>query len=113
LFENALYDGVVDMLERARPTASATFVATLKPKVYADRIVHRFGLAPYFSGVYGSELEGKYDDKADLLAYLLETERIHAADAVMIGDRAGDMVAARAHGVRSIGVLWGYGSGPS
>ena len=110
LFENALYDGVVDMLERARPTASATFVATLKPKVYADRIVHRFGLAPYFSGVYGSELEGKYDDKVDLLAHLLETERIHAADAVMIGDRAGDMVAARAHGVRSIGVLWGYGS---
>jgi phosphoglycolate phosphatase len=28
----------------------------------------------------------------------------------MIGDRAGDIVAARANRVRSIGVLWGYGS---
>lgn len=28
----------------------------------------------------------------------------------MVGDRAGDIVAARANGVRSIGVLWGYGS---
>jgi phosphoglycolate phosphatase len=110
LFENAVYDGVVDMLERARPTASATFVATLKPKVYADRIVHRFRLAHYFTAVYGSELEGKYDYKVDLLAHLLETERVRAVDAVMIGDRAGDMVAARAHGIRSIGVLWGYGS---
>ena len=110
LFENALYDGVVDMLERACPTASVSFVATLKPKVYADRIVHRLGLARYFAGVYGSELEGRFDDKTNLLAELLAIERIHAADGVMIGDRAGDIVAARAHGIHSIGVLWGYGS---
>ena len=110
LFENAVYDGVVDMLERACPAASASFVATLKPKVYADRIVHRLGLARYFAGVYGSELEGRFDDKTDLLAELLAIERIRAEDAVMIGDRAGDIVAARAHGISSIGVLWGYGS---
>jgi phosphoglycolate phosphatase len=30
--------------------------------------------------------------------------------AVMIGDRAGDIEAARANGVLSVGVLWGYGS---
>jgi len=40
----------------------------------------------------------------------LATEKISAEHAVMIGDRAGDIVAARAHHVRSIGVLWGYGS---
>lgn len=28
----------------------------------------------------------------------------------MIGDRGADMVAARHHGARAIGVLWGYGS---
>jgi len=28
----------------------------------------------------------------------------------MIGDRAGDIVGARANGIRSIGVLWGDGS---
>ena len=28
----------------------------------------------------------------------------------MIGDRAGDISGARANRVRSIGVLWGYGS---
>ena len=110
LFENSVYDGVVDMLERVCATASASFVATLKPKVYADRIVDRLGLARYFAGVYGSELEGRFDDKTDLLAELLAIERIPAADAVMIGDRAGDIVAARAHGIRAIGVLWGYGS---
>ena len=38
------------------------------------------------------------------------TEKIPAETAVMIGDRAVDMIAARANGARSIGVLWGYGS---
>ena len=110
LFENHVYDGVTRMLDDARLTASASFVATLKPKTYADRIVHRLGLARYFAGVYGPELEGKFDDKVDLLAHLLATEKISPESTVMIGDRAGDIVAARANGARSIGVLWGYGS---
>jgi phosphoglycolate phosphatase len=70
----------------------------------------RLGLEPYFAGVYGPELEGRFDDKVDLLAHLLEIEKVSPERAVMIGDRAGDIVAARANRVRSIGVLWGYGS---
>ena len=110
LFENEVYAGVGQMLGHARALASAAFVATLKPKLYADRIVRRLGLEPFFAGVYGPELEGRFDDKADLLAHLLATENVSPECAVMIGDRAGDIVGARANRVRSIGVLWGYGS---
>jgi phosphoglycolate phosphatase len=110
LFENHVYDGVAQMLDHVRLITPALFVATLKPKVYADRIVHHLGLDRYFAGVYGPELQGRFDDKIDLLAHLLATEGIAAERAVMIGDRAGDIVAARANRVRSIGVLWGYGS---
>jgi phosphoglycolate phosphatase len=110
LFENHVYDGVAQMLDDVRLTASASFVATLKPKPYADRIVHRLGLDRYFAGVYGAELEGRFDDKADLIAHLLANEQVSAKSAVMIGDRASDIVAARTNRVRSIGVLWGYGS---
>jgi len=64
-----VYDGIVPLLDHVRLTASASFVATLKPTAYAERIVHRLGLAPYFAGVYGAEMEGRFgDDKADLLA---------------------------------------------
>ena len=110
LLENHVYDGVARMLDAIPRLASAAFVATLKPRVYADRIVHHLGLARHFAGVYGPELDGRFEDKAELLAELLAVEKIAAANAVMIGDRAGDIVAARTNGIRSIGALWGYGS---
>ena len=59
----------------------------------------------------GPELEeGRFDDKAELLGHLLATEEVSPERAIMIGDRAGEIVGARANRVRSIGVLWGYGS---
>jgi len=110
LYENHVYDGVSEMLETARGEASALFVATSKPTVYADRIVNHFGLDRHFAGVYGAELGGRFDHKADLLQHLLTTEKVRAEAAVMVGDRASDIVAARTNGVRAIGILWGYGS---
>ena len=110
LFENEIYTGVAQMLDEACELASAAFVATAKLKIYADRIVRRLGLERYFAGVYGPDLTGRLDDKADLLAHLLASENVSRERAVMIGDRAGDVVSARVNRVRSIGVLWGYGS---
>jgi phosphoglycolate phosphatase len=49
-------------------------------------------------------------EKADLLERALRALRVEANDAVMIGDREFDVTGARANDVRSIGVLWGYGS---
>ena len=110
LYENRVYDGVPEMLERAGSAATAVYVATSKPTVYAERIVRHFGLVQHFRKVYGPELDGRYEDKAELLAHILTRESVDPKAAVMIGDRAADVRAAKANGVRSIGVLWGYGS---
>jgi len=110
LFENEVYEGVPEMLESARSIASALFVATSKPKVFAERIVRHFGLDHHFVRVYGAELDGRFDNKAELLAHLLEVEGIAPESAVMVGDRDVDVLAAKANGLRSIGALWGYGS---
>jgi phosphoglycolate phosphatase len=109
LFENRVYDGVPEMLERLR-VAAPLLVATAKMAEFAQRIVQHFGLAPYFAGVYGAEPGGRFDDKADLLAHMLDRERLVPHRTVMIGDRGLDVVAARANGLHAIGVLWGYGS---
>lgn len=106
--ENAVYPGIEDALRALHSEGMRLFVATSKPAVYAERIVAHFGLGRFFRGIYGSELDGARSNKTELLGHLLEKEGI--ASAVMVGDRAQDMIAARAHGVHPIGALWGYGS---
>ena len=110
VYENEVYAGIPAVLGDLGRGGRRMFVATSKPAVFADRIVRHFALDHHFHGVYGPDLDGRRDDKTDLLAHLLASERLAAKDVVMIGDRHADIVAARANGVRAIGVLWGYGS---
>jgi phosphoglycolate phosphatase len=110
LYENTVYEGVPAMLDTIGRLDCAAYVATSKPAVYAERIVRHFKLGHHFRKVYGAELDGRWDDKAELLAHLLATEGVEPSASVMVGDRAADIIAAKANEVRSIGVLWGYGS---
>ena len=110
LFENALYPGIRETLAEARARGHLVFLATSKPIVFATRILDHFELTPFFHGAYGSELDGKRDDKTELLAHLLAERKLEAGQCVMIGDRSHDMVAARNHGIGALGVTWGYGS---
>lgn len=108
--ENAVYPGIADMLRAAARDDRPMIVCTSKPQHFARRIVTHFGLAEYFTGVYGPALDGALDDKADLLAHLLERESLAGAQCRMIGDRRHDVRAARRNGAGAIGVLWGYGT---
>lgn len=109
LFENQPYAGIHAALAQLRAAGQRLFVCTSKAQVYAERIVAHFELAPYFERVYGPGLDGSLSNKAELLAHLIEREGIAAADAIMIGDRLHDMLAARSNGVRGLGVLYGFG----
>lgn len=109
LFENEVYEGIAPAL--ARLTAKARlFVATTKPTVYAERIVAHFGLASHFEAVCGSELDGIRADKTDLLSWMLNKHKIAAEGVTMVGDRQHDVIGARNNGLKSVGVLWGYGT---
>ena len=110
LLENQLYPGIADAIATLHGIAPALMIATTKPRVYAQRIVEHFQLHSFFRAVHGCELTGERADKAELLAYLLENESLRPADVVMIGDRKHDVLAARAHGITSVGVTWGFGS---
>jgi phosphoglycolate phosphatase len=107
--ENAVYDGIAEALARLSQ-AMPIYVCTSKPEVFATRIVTLFGLSPYVRRVYGANLDGALDDKAKLFAHAVQSEGFDAEHAILIGDRAQDVRAARMNGARAIGVLWGYGS---
>jgi len=110
LYENSVYPGVLDGLCTLRETGMRLLVVTSKPEVYANRIIDHFELRPYFDRVYGSELTGERADKGELIAHVLKSEDLSKSQAWMIGDRIHDIIGAMKNGLRSAGVLWGYGS---
>jgi phosphoglycolate phosphatase len=108
--ENNVYPGIAEALEALTAGGNRLFVCTSKPQPYAERIIAHFGLASHVLGVHGPGLDGRLDDKRELMAALLASERIPPDRCAMIGDRSQDMIAARANNVAALGVLWGYGT---
>jgi phosphoglycolate phosphatase len=109
LYEAAVYPGIAEALAHHHDRGARLLICTAKHHGFADRIVDHFGLRPYLSGVYGSELDGRHENKAELIAHLLAVEGLKPDEVCMVGDRKHDVIAAAAHGIPTIGVLWGFG----
>jgi phosphoglycolate phosphatase len=110
LFENKVYEGIPEALEGLRAMGHRLYLATSKPRLYARQIMDHFELSPYFTRIYGAELDGTRNDKTGLISHILEIESIAVSETVMIGDRKYDMIGAGENGVCGLGVLWGYGT---
>ena len=108
--ENSVYPGIKEIIEALDGRGASLYLATSKPVVFAERILNHFGLADHFRGIYGSQLDGTHANKKHLIRHVLDSETLAASSAVMIGDRMHDVVGASANGLRTVGVLWGYGS---
>lgn len=109
LFENSVYPGIPEALEGLAGRYRLC-LATAKPHAYATRITAHFGLDRHFAAQFGPELDGTRNDKGELLGYALERLGLDPADCLMVGDRHHDIDAARAVGMASLGVAWGYGA---
>jgi phosphoglycolate phosphatase len=111
LFEAIVYDGVDQALAELRAAGTRLFLCTAKPIVYAERILSHFNLERHFEAAYGDELDGRFQDKADLVARILDEQALDAGHCCMLGDRKHDVLAASRHAIPTIGALWGYGGG--
>ena len=110
LFENRVYDGIPEMLERLSQGGKQLYVATSKPEVYAKRILDKFGLSRYFPVIGGADINGTRNNKWEVIEYVLERAGITDRSGVlMIGDRRQDVLGAHKTGLKCLGTLWGYG----
>lgn len=111
IFENKIYEGMEDFLAEQVRQGKQLSLATSKPEPFARQILEYFGIDSYFTFIGGSTLDGTRSEKPDVVRYVLESQHItDYASAVMIGDRKFDIEGAKANGIDSIGVLYGYGS---
>lgn len=104
--ENTLYPGIADAIRFLASRGIVMGICTSKRADFAGRSLEMSGLRECFLFVSSGDIG---ITKADQLRSLLDTGTI-GQDAIMVGDRAVDILAARSAGIGSAGVLWGYGS---
>ena len=107
-FENHPYPGIRELLEKLRADGHRLYVATSKPEQMSVDILEHFGLAQYFEIICGAATDLSRNSKEAVIAYLLEKYGMQT-HAVMVGDTVYDVIGAKAHGIPTIGVSWGYG----
>lgn len=110
MFENKLTENAAELLKKLCDAKKTNIIVTSKPESMSKTIVSHFKIDKYFYDVCGATMDEKISKKIDVLKMAVEKNEINAEDAVMIGDREFDILAAKMLGMKSIGVLCGFGS---
>lgn len=110
MFENVVYDGIPELLDKLNSKNIPLAVATSKPEEFAVTILKHFGLADKFTVIGGASMDGIRGEKHQVIEYTLNRLSASAEECIMIGDRMYDINGAKALKMASIGVTWGYGS---
>jgi phosphoglycolate phosphatase len=99
-----LFPGI-DAAVRKIGAARGACIVTSKPGVLAAEIADHLGVLDAMAFVEGPSLGMEQETKTETLARALTRLEI----GVMVGDRHHDVDAGRAHGLTTVGVLWGMG----
>lgn len=111
IFECTLYDGIAELIHELSAGGIKVITATSKPEFFAVKLMKHFGLESCFYAICGATMGEGRTRKDEVIRYALEKAKIiDKSECVMIGDRKFDVEGAKAVGIDSIGVYYGYGS---
>lgn len=110
IFENRLYEGIDTVLKTLTQNNKNCMVATSKPTEFAVRILKYFNISEYFQDVIGSNLDGTFSEKEEIIKSVIEKHNLDKAETVMIGDKKHDINGAHKNDIDSVAVMYGYGS---
>lgn len=106
------YPGAREILATLKGAGLRLAVCTNKPFLPASELLARLGLDRYFDEIVAADTVGARKPDPAPLREILRRLDLPAHTAVMVGDTAADIGAARAAGMASIAVSWGYARGP-
>lgn len=105
------YPNVPETLNMLKERGYRLAIVTNKPEQFVSPILERLGMADLFEAWLGGDsLPKKKPDPMPLL-HLCKTMDVAVDDAIVVGDSKNDILAAKACGMDSIGVTYGYNYG--
>lgn len=110
LYENTVYPGMEEALQRLKEAGKVLIVATSKPEHMAVKVLEHFHLDGYFDDICGASTDHVRNSKEAVIRYAMEKHDItDKSDVLMVGDRKFDVEGAKACGLKCMGVLYGFG----
>ncbi|MEZ3517640.1 MAG: HAD family hydrolase [Lachnospiraceae bacterium] len=117
IYENEIYPGISEMLAELKRKGKILAIASSKPTLFVEQILDYFDIRKYFDFVVGSNMDGTRSRKEEVveeaLRQMVSAEMIPSEKkdtVVMVGDRKFDIEGAKAQGITSVGVSFGYAS---
>ncbi len=108
--ENVPYDSIEYCLEQLKDAGKYLMIATSKAQEFAEKILTHFNLAKYFDQICGTPMNEPGQTKADVIRTALGRAGISSlSKVVMVGDRCQDILGGQEVGIKTVGVLYGYG----
>ena len=108
--EHTVYDGIPEAIEALHAAGHRLAVVTAKNEPHARKVIAHLPFGHRFEDVIGATPDGRLSHKPEIIAEALARLDVDVESCAMIGDRRMDMEGAVHHGMRGIGVLWGFGS---
>ena len=110
-WDNEIYPGVKEMLEKLKNSEKKIILATSKPEIFAKKILELFDISKYFDFIGGAATDKTRDKKSEVLEYSIKSVGVSdKSKVILVGDRVYDSEGAIACGIDSLGVLYGHGS---
>ncbi|QYK01616.1 phosphoglycolate phosphatase [Shewanella psychrotolerans] len=106
-----LYDGVKAALEQLVQAGHKLAIVTNKPYRFTVPLLEAFGIDHLFSLVLGGDSLEKMKPDPLPLTHLLTEWQLLPSQLLMVGDSKNDIFAAKAAGIASIGLTYGYNYG--
>lgn len=111
IYEAYVYDGVPEMLKKLHEAGKTLILATSKPLHFAKRVLEYFGTDKLLDELCGADdarnRHEKFEVIEDILAKFDITDK---SEVLMLGDTRFDVEGANICGIKTMGVLWGFGS---
>ncbi|MBQ4511118.1 MAG: HAD hydrolase-like protein, partial [Clostridia bacterium] len=110
--ECKLFDGIKELLKSLKKSGYKIALATSKPELFAHIVLQNYDIDKYFDFIGGATIDEKTRyTKEHVLEYVLSNiEEKDRGKILMIGDRCFDINGAKAYGLDSVGVTFGYGT---
>ncbi|GAA0635307.1 HAD-IA family hydrolase [Brevundimonas lenta] len=102
------YPGVIESLDRLAARGAILCVATNKRSDMSDALIEALGMTRHFAGIFGPDRVSARKPDGAHVREAVEKSGGDPARAIMVGDGAPDTQAAKAAGVPSVVVSFGY-----